>query len=50
LAPDDGFEIERLCRSLRWFGLTGVIRNIAEAMKDFDFAPLPGSTEHERGD
>jgi hypothetical protein len=42
--PDDGSEIERLCRSLRWFGLTNVTERIAEAMQGFDFAqhPSPG--------
>jgi hypothetical protein len=42
--PDDGSEIEWLCRSLRWFGLTNVTERIAEAMQGFDFAqhPSPG--------
>jgi len=39
--PDDGSEVERLCRSLRWFGLTNVIECIAEAMRGFDFAQHP---------
>src|SRR5262245_59742422 len=42
--PDDGLEVERLCRSLRWFGLITVTERIAEAMQGFDFArhPSPG--------
>ena len=42
--PDDGLEVEWLCRSLRWFGLTGVAGRVADAMRDFDFAknPTPG--------
>ena len=42
--PDDGLEVEQLCRSLRWFGLTGVVGRVADATRDFDFAknPTPG--------
>jgi hypothetical protein len=42
--PDDGLDVEQLCRRLRWFGLTGVVGAIADALRDFDFArtPTPG--------
>ena len=38
LGPNDGFEVEQLCLSLRWFGHTRAIAHIAELVQDFDFA------------
>jgi hypothetical protein len=39
--PDDRYDVERLCRCLRWFGLDRAVENIAEAVRECDFARTP---------